>query len=67
MAVLDLCCCAGSFSSCDEQGLFSSYSAWASHCGGFSYCRAWALGHTGFQSCGTWAQLLQLPGSRAQA
>ena len=26
------------FSSCSEQGLLSSCSAWASHCGGFSCC-----------------------------
>ena len=31
-------------SSCREQGLLSSCSAWASHCGGFSCCRAQALG-----------------------
>ena len=32
------------FSSCGEQELLSSCSAWASHCGGFSCCRAQALG-----------------------
>ena len=32
------------FSCCSEWGLLSSYSAKASHCGGFSRCRAWALG-----------------------
>ena len=41
--------CAGSsllwaFFSCDQQGLLSSCSWLASHCGGFSYCRAWSLG-----------------------
>ena len=35
------------FSSCGEQGLFCSCSAWTSHCGGFSCCIAWALGHVG--------------------
>ena len=30
--------------SCGEQGLLSSCSAWASHCGGFSCCRAQAAG-----------------------
>jgi len=34
LAVLGLCC--GLFSSCSEQGLLSSWGAWASHCGGFS-------------------------------
>ena len=40
------------FSSCSEQGLLSSWGAWASHCGGFSCCRAQALGLSGFSSCG---------------
>ena len=31
-------------SSCREQGLLSSCSAWASDCGGFSCCRAQAVG-----------------------
>ena len=47
--------CGGSswlFSSCDKQGLLSS---WASYCGGFSYCRTWALGGVGFSSCGSQA------------
>ena len=34
---------ARSSSSCSEQGLLPSRSAWASPCGGFSCCRAWAL------------------------
>ena len=55
------------FSSCGEQGLLSSCSAWASHCGGFSGCRAQALGYSGFSSCDAQAQQLQLRGSRAQA
>ena len=41
------------YSSFGEQGLLSSCSVQASHCGGFSCCRAQALGHTGFCSCGT--------------
>ena len=52
MAVLGLCCCEQTFSSRGEQGLLSSHSARASHCGNFSCCRAWALGSTGFSSCG---------------
>ena len=44
VAMLGLHCCVWAFSSCREQGLFSSCVAWASHCGGFSCCRAWALG-----------------------
>ena len=57
--------CAGSslllgvFSCCDEQGLLSSCSAGASHCGGFSCCRVQALGHMGFSR-------LQFLASRAQ-
>ena len=47
----------GLFSSCGEQGLLSSCSAWASHCGGFSCCGAQAVGYSG-----TWPL-----GSRAQA
>ena len=30
------CCFTGLFSGCGEQGLLSSCSAWAPHCGGFS-------------------------------
>ena len=45
----------GLYSSFGEQGLLSSCSVQASHCGGFSCCRAQALGHSGFCSCGTWA------------
>ena len=43
MVVLDLCCCAGFFSSRSERGLFSSCGAQAPHCSGSS-CSAWALG-----------------------
>ena len=43
----------GLFSSRSKQGLISTCSVWASHCGGFSCCRAWALGHVGFSSCGS--------------
>ena len=35
------------FSGCSEWGLVSSFSAQASHGGGFSHCRAWVLGHAG--------------------
>ena len=59
-----LCWLSSSFS---DQGLPSSCSAWASHCGGFSHCGAQALGWAGFSSYGTWTQYLQLLGSRAQA
>ena len=37
------------FSSCGKEGLLSSYSAQASHCGGFSCCRAPRC--TGFRNC----------------
>ena len=33
----------GLFSTCSEQGLPSSYSAWTSHSSGFSCCNAWSL------------------------
>ena len=42
------------FSSYGDQGLFSSWGAWDSHCDGFPCCRAWALGHVDFSSCGSW-------------
>ena len=48
LAALGLCCCPPAFSSCREQGLLSSYSLWASHCGDISYCRAQTLGCAGF-------------------
>ena len=47
-----------SLSSCGEQGLFSSGSAWVSHCGGFSRCTAWAVGCPGSAAAS--------PGPRAQ-
>ena len=47
--MLGLPCCAGSFSSCGEQGLLSSCSVHASHCDGFCVaapqirgCVSWA-------------------------
>lgn len=52
LAVLGLCCCTRALSSCDEQGLHSSCSAWPSHCGGYSCCAAWALGSAGSLPCG---------------
>ena len=45
MAVLSLHYCTQTFSSCGEQGLLSSCSWRASHCGGFSCFRARALEH----------------------
>ena len=45
----------GLFSSSGEQGLLSSCSGQASHCGGFSCCGAWAQG--------TWASAAVAHGS----
>ena len=42
LVALGLCCCMQAFSSCGEQGLFSS-GAQASCCSGFSCCRTQAL------------------------
>ena len=56
MAVLSLCCCAQTFSSCDELGLLSSFGTWVSNCGGFSCCGVWALEQE-LSSCGTQVQL----------
>ena len=50
MFVLDLPCCAWTFSSCSERGLLFLGGAWAPHCSGFP-CGAWALG-----ALSTWAQ-----------
>ena len=55
LAVLALCCCAQSFSRCQEQELLSSCSKRASHRGGFSCCGAQALGQTDLGSHGSWA------------
>ena len=44
VAAQDLCCCMRTFSSCGEQGLLSSCSAQASHCGGFPCWGVRALG-----------------------
>ena len=66
LALLGLSC-AGFFSSCSEQGLLSSCSVMASHCGGFSCCRAWALGHVGFSSYGSWTLEHRLNGFDARA
>ena len=44
LTLLGLCCC---------MGFFSSYSVWASRCGGFPCCEVQALGHMGFSSCGS--------------
>ena len=54
------------FSICSKWGLLSSYSAWASHCGGFSCCRAQTPGarDSGVAAHSRWLQLL---GSRGQA
>ena len=43
LAVVGLHCYMQAFSSCSDQGLYSSCSAWASHCSGFSCWRARAL------------------------
>ena len=69
--ILFIFSCAGSlllsglFSSCGKQGLLSSCSVRASHCGGFFCCGAQAIGHMGsivgcsralehrFKNCGT--------------
>ena len=62
LAALGLCRCAWTFSSCDEQGLLSSWGAWSSHCNGFSCCRAWPLGtvvetlRLGFPATCSWAR-----------
>ena len=48
--VLGLHCCTHAFSTCGQWGLLSSYSAWASHCGGFSCRGAQAVGCMGFSS-----------------
>ena len=47
LAVLGLPCCERAFFSYIEWELLSSFSAWASHCGGFSCCRACVLEHAG--------------------
>ena len=47
--------------------LFSSCSAWVSHCGGFSWCGVQALGCMGFDSCGSWALKNRLSSCREQA
>ena len=57
LAVLGLSCCAGAFSRHSKQGLLSSCSIQASHCGGVSCHGARALGCAGFSNCGSWAQL----------
>ena len=44
--MLGLHCCTWAFSFL-ESGSYSSYTAWASHCGCFSSWGAWAPGHVG--------------------
>ena len=56
--MLGLHCCAQAFASCREQGLLSSFNAWASHSSGLLCCGVQSLGHPGFRICSTWAQLL---------
>ena len=46
LAMLGLCCCMLSFSSCGEQGLLFLVMCGLIF-GGFSCCRAWALGWLG--------------------
>ena len=60
--MLALRCFTEAFSSCGEQGLLSSCSAWTSDGGVFFYCGAQALGAwglvsaaQGLSSCGLWA------------
>ena len=48
--LLGFWCCVQAFSSSGEWGLFSSCSAWASHCRGFFCCRALSLEH-GLGNC----------------
>ena len=59
LAVLDLRCCAGFFSSCSKQGLLSSCGVRASHCSDFS-CAAQVPGRRGFSIAGSRAQAPQL-------
>ena len=65
LAVLDLHCCNGPFSSCGEWGWLSSCSVRASHCRGFS-CAAQALGGVGFNTY-TYTQHLRHSSCRPQA
>ena len=58
LAILGLCCSAGTFSSCGTQ---------ASHYGGFSYCRAQALECVGFSSRGLQALEHRLSSCGSQA
>ena len=67
LAVLGLCCCMRTFSSCGRVGATLCCGVRASHCGGFSCCRARASRHAGFSSCSMQAQQLWLAGSREQA
>ena len=55
----------GPFSSCGEQGLLSSCSVRASHCGGFFCCGAQALQLIGINSCTVWAYVV-VPRTQAQ-
>ena len=45
----------GLFSGCGKQGLPSSSSVLASHCGGFSCCGTQTPGHMDFRSCSSQA------------
>ena len=45
-------CCKLAFSTCDEWGLYSGCTMWASHYGGFSCFIAWTLDF-GLSSCTT--------------
>ena len=55
LAALGLHWCTWAFPSCGEQGLLSSWSMRASHCGSFSCCRAPALEPANFSGCGSQA------------
>ena len=56
MVALGLHCCAQAFSSCGERGLFSNWSASASHCPGFPQ-QGVGSRLLGISSCGTWTEL----------
>ena len=56
--------CAWAFSGCNEWGLLSSYSVWASHHCGFSCCGAQAPGAQAQYLWGIWD--LPIPGVETQ-
>ena len=52
----------GLFFSCGKQGLLSSYSVWASHCGGFSRCRGFPGSSVGKESACNAGDPSSIPG-----